>query len=39
MKASDLFVQALESEGVVYVFGIPGEENIDLLESIRTSSQ
>ena len=38
MKASDLFVQALENEGVQYVFGIPGEENLDLLESLRTSS-
>lgn len=38
MKASDLFVQALEAEGVQYVFGIPGEENLDLLESLRTSS-
>jgi len=33
MKASDLFVKALEAEGVEYVFGIPGEENLDLLES------
>lgn len=38
MKASDLFVEALEAEGVEYVFGIPGEENLDLLESLRTSS-
>lgn len=38
MKASDLFVKCLEEEGVEYVFGIPGEENIDILESIRTSS-
>jgi acetolactate synthase I/II/III large subunit len=38
MKASDLFVKALESEGVEYVFGIPGEENLDLLESLRESS-
>jgi len=38
MKASDLFVRALEAEGVVYVFGIPGEENLDLLESLRTSN-
>ena len=38
MKASDLFVRALETEGVRYVFGIPGEENLDLLESLRTSS-
>ena len=38
MKASDLFIKALESEGVEYVFGIPGEENLDLLESLRTST-
>lgn len=38
MKASDLFVKALEAEGVEYIFGIPGEENLDLLESLRTSS-
>ncbi len=38
MKASDLFVRALEAEGVEYVFGIPGEENLDLLESLRNSS-
>lgn len=38
MKASDLFVRALEAEGVKYIFGIPGEENLDLLESLRTSS-
>lgn len=38
MKASDLFVVALEEEGVKYIFGVPGEENLDLLESLRTSS-
>ncbi len=38
MKASDLFVKALENEGVEYVFGIPGEENLDLLDSLRESS-
>jgi len=37
MKASDLFVKALENEGVEYIFGIPGEENLDLLESLRGS--
>ncbi|QHJ12802.1 Acetolactate synthase, catabolic [Paraglaciecola mesophila] len=37
MKASDLFVKALEAEGVEYIFGIPGEENLDLLESLRDS--
>lgn len=29
---------ALEEEGVKYIFGVPGEENLDLLESLRTSS-
>jgi len=29
MKGSDLFVKALEEEGVEYIFGIPGEENLD----------
>ncbi|SMN13595.1 Acetolactate synthase large subunit [Bathymodiolus heckerae thiotrophic gill symbiont] len=38
MKASDLFVKALENEGVEYIFGIPGEENLDLLDSLRKSS-
>jgi len=38
MKASDLLVRALEHEGVKTVFGLPGEENLDLLESLRTSS-
>ncbi len=38
MKASDLFVKALEKEGVKYIFGIPGEENLDFLDSIRASS-
>ncbi|MFT5470093.1 MAG: acetolactate synthase-1/2/3 large subunit [Verrucomicrobiales bacterium] len=37
MKASDLFVKCLKNEGVGKIFGIPGEENLDLLESLRTS--
>ena len=37
MKASDLFVKALEAEEVEYIFGIPGEENLDLLNSLRDS--
>jgi acetolactate synthase-1/2/3 large subunit len=37
-KASDLFVQALENEGVDRIFAVPGEENLDLLESIRKSN-
>ena len=36
-KASDLFVQALEAEGVEYIFAVPGEENLDMVESLRTS--
>ncbi|GHB17010.1 acetolactate synthase [Pseudovibrio japonicus] len=38
MKASDRFVAALEAEGVEHVFALTGEENLDLLESLRTSS-
>jgi len=38
IKASDLLVKALENEGVEYIFGVPGEENLDLLESLRTSN-
>lgn len=38
MKTSDIFIKALENEGVQYIFGIPGEENLDLLESIRNST-
>ncbi len=38
MKASDLFVKCLEEEGVEYIFAVPGEENLDLLESLRSSS-
>src|ERR671929_1189933 len=37
-KASDLFVECLETEGVRYVFGIPGEETLDLNESLEDSS-
>jgi acetolactate synthase-1/2/3 large subunit len=37
-NVADLFVKALENEGVEYIFGIPGEENLDLLESIRKSN-
>src|SRR3954464_15975444 len=38
-KASDLFIQCLEEEGVEYVFGVPGEENLDLLDSLSRSSR
>jgi len=38
MKASDLFVRCLENEGVEYIFGIPGEENLDVMDSLIGSS-
>ncbi len=38
MKTSDLFVKALENEGVEYIFGIPGEENLDFLDSLKNST-
>lgn len=37
MKASDLFLRALETEGVEYIFGVPGEENADLMISLLDS--
>jgi acetolactate synthase I/II/III large subunit len=37
-RASDVFVECLEAEGVRYVFGIPGEETLDLNESLSNSS-
>src|SRR3954468_14991085 len=37
-KGSDLLVAALENEGVDRIFGIPGEENLDVVESLRKSS-
>jgi acetolactate synthase I/II/III large subunit len=37
-KASELFVECLEVEGVKHVFGIPGEETLDLNESLAKSS-
>src|ERR1700680_3750943 len=38
MKGSDLLVAALENEGVEQIFGVPGEENLDVVESLRRSS-
>ena len=37
-KASEVFVECLEAEGVRYVFGIPGEETLDLNESLADST-
>ena len=38
MKSSDCLVQCLENEWVEYIFGVPGEENLDVLESLRSST-
>ena len=38
MKASDLFVRALEAEGVKHIFAVPGEENLDMVESLRAEN-
>src|SRR5438874_604843 len=37
MKASDLFLRCLEAQGVDTIFGVPGEENADLLISLLDS--
>ncbi|WP_166823825.1 acetolactate synthase large subunit [Brevibacterium limosum] len=37
-RASDVMVRALENEGVERIFGIPGEENLDFVDSLRDSS-
>ena len=39
MKASDLMVKSLETEGVEYIFGVPGEENADFMMSLEKSDQ
>ena len=38
IKGSELFVAALANEGVDRVFGVPGEENLDMVEALRTSN-
>ena len=38
-KASDLFIQCLEEEGCEYIFGVPGEENLDFLDSLSRSTK
>ncbi|HZH83577.1 MAG TPA: acetolactate synthase large subunit [Phototrophicaceae bacterium] len=37
MKAAELFVKCLENEGVEYIFGVPGEENVDILDALLES--
>ena len=38
-KAADLLVECLEAEGVEYVFGVPGEENLDFLDALSRSEK
>ena len=37
MKAAKLFIKCLENEGVEYIFGIPGEENLDVMDALLDS--
>ncbi|WP_170766426.1 acetolactate synthase large subunit [Ruegeria lacuscaerulensis] len=37
MKAAELFVKCLENEGVTHIFGVPGEENIDVMDALIDS--
>ena len=37
MKAAELFVQCLQNEGVEFVFGLPGEEGLDLLDAMDSA--
>jgi acetolactate synthase-1/2/3 large subunit len=39
MKASDLLIRCLENEGVEFLFGLPGEEILDVMEALRDSSR
>jgi acetolactate synthase-1/2/3 large subunit len=38
MNGADLLVLALENEGVKRIFGVPGEENLDIVEALRRST-
>jgi acetolactate synthase-1/2/3 large subunit len=38
MKAAELFIRCLENEGVEFIFGIPGEENLDVMDALLDSS-
>ena len=37
MKAAELFVRCLENEGVEHLYGVPGEENIDIMDALLDS--
>ncbi len=38
MKAAELFIKCLENEGVKFIYGIPGEENLDIMDALLSSS-
>lgn len=38
MRAADLLVRCLEHEGVEYIFGVPGEENLDIMDALLDST-
>jgi len=38
MRAAELFIRCLENEGVEYIFGVPGEENLDVMDALLDSS-
>jgi len=38
MKGAELLVSAMEKEGVQQIFGVPGEEDLDLVEALRRST-
>src|SRR5260370_11179879 len=38
MKAADLLIAALENEGVRHIFGVPGEENLDVVDALYRST-
>ncbi|HEY7168871.1 MAG TPA: acetolactate synthase large subunit [Candidatus Binatia bacterium] len=38
MKTAELFVKCLENEGVEFIFGVPGEENVDIMDALIDSS-
>lgn len=38
LNTAELLVKCLENEGVEYIFGLPGEENLDVLEALKNSS-
>ena len=37
IKTADAIIEGLENSGIKYIFGVPGEENLDVLEAIRKS--